>query len=272
MKIKLPLIAIIILALTACDKKTDNISLTIDTYPMNVGTEWTYNRQAIVNKYESETSDKIIDRDTINYSIKVLIEKDTVLNDTMNVKIFKYLKDDNSWTKKEYKYIDDEGLKNYAYYINENVNFFDKKSNDLIKLLILNFYQKSNLKTSHLLKNEIITENKPALDIKFPLSNNSSWTYKHQSDIKIFQIDKEVVGAESLNLLGQNFSCLKVHWNYLYDSVFDGIEITDWISDKGLIKSLTENARFTLVTQDGEPLDGSYQITQTLTLKELKIK
>ncbi|MCK5823200.1 MAG: hypothetical protein KAG95_04295 [Bacteroidales bacterium] len=270
-KTKLILITIVLLTIIGCDKKTNNTSLKVDTYPINVGTEWIYNRQVIINKYESETSQEIIDRDTINFTRKVWIEKDTILDDTMNVKVFKFQEDDNEWSRKEYKYIDNEGLKTYAYNINGNANCFAEKSSEQLKKSIVNFYQQNNLKTSHLVKDEIITEDKPTLDIKFPLSNNSSWIYRHPSETRTLQIDKEVIGTESLNLIGQNFSCLKVRWIYLYNSAFNGIEITDWISDKGLIKSLIKNARITLITQNGEPIDGNFQMIETLILKELKI-
>ena len=43
---------------------------------MAIGTEWIYDRQLIIKKYESETSDKIVDTDIYNFTVKVWIDKD----------------------------------------------------------------------------------------------------------------------------------------------------------------------------------------------------
>ncbi|MBN2396220.1 MAG: hypothetical protein JXC36_07150 [Candidatus Atribacteria bacterium] len=86
------------------------------------------------------------------------------------------------------------------------------------------------------------------------------------------QIDKSVIGNETLTLLGESFTCYKVTWEYLNDPAYEGVEITDWISNKGLIKRETIHDRVTLTTQDGEPIDGNVQITETLILKALTIK
>jgi hypothetical protein len=111
------------------------------------------------------------------------------------------------------------------------------------------------------------------LDVKLPLDNNSSWTYRYSSETRTLQIDKKVIGNETLSLFGQNFTCFKVSWEYLNDPVFDGIKITDWISEKGLIKRMTIYDRVTLVSQNGEPIiDGNAQVIETLVLKELRIK
>jgi hypothetical protein len=87
----------------------------------------------------------------------------------------------------------------------------------------------------------------------------------------LLQIDKEVSGAESVTLFGKTFSCFKVSWNYLNDPVYDGISITDWISDKGLIKRLTVHDRVTYTNEYGEPLFYG-QTIEILTLKDLKIE
>ncbi len=254
----------------SCDKKENEITPKVDSYPMTVGTEWIYDRQVIMKKYESDTSDKIIDIDTVIFTIKVWIDKDTVLNDTMNVKAFKSRENDYNWTSNQYKFIDSVGLKNYAYSNSGGANVFAKKSGYLKSSFDLNFYM--SLDNGVLTSDEIIFEDLPTLDIKLPLDNNSSWTYRQPSETRSLQIYKEVIGAETLTLFGQNFACYKVSWNYLYDPVFNGIEITDWISEKGLVKRLTIHDRVTLTTQEGEPIDGNIQMIETLVLKELKIK
>jgi hypothetical protein len=256
--------------LISCEKKENDILPNVDSYPMTVGTEWSYDRQVIIKKYESETSNNIVGVDTVNFTVKVWIEKDTILNDTMNVKIFKSQENDNNWTSNQFKYLDNEGLRNYAYSNSGGANVFAKKSSSIKYGLHTDFYKTGV--NEILTSDDIIFEDKPTLDIKLPLGDNSSWTYRKPSETRKLQIDKSVVGNETLILNGKSYACYKVTWTYLNDPVFDGIEITDWISDKGLIKRETIHDRVTLTTQDGEPIGGNVQTREILTLKALTIK
>lgn len=253
----------------SCDKKEDNDLPKVDAYPTSVGTEWTYDRQVIIKKYESEVSDEIIDIDTLVFTVKVWIERDTVLNDTINVKVFKSRENDYSWTSDQYKYLDNKGLRNYAYSNAGGANVFAKKNSSLQSAIDFNNYM--SLKNGILSSDEIIFEDKPTLEIKFPLDLTSSWTYILPSETRLLQIDKEVIGTESLTLFGQTFSCFKVSWNYLNDPVYEGISLTEWISEKGLIKRLTIHDRVTFTNANGEPQFYG-QFIETLTLKGLKIK
>jgi hypothetical protein len=271
MKMRQILILITLISISiSCDKKEDYILPNVDTYPMAAGTEWTYDRQVIINKYESETSNNIVDIDTVNFTVKVWIEKDTVLNDTMNVKIFKSRENDNNWTSNQFKYLDNEGLRNYAYSNSGGAIVFAKKSFSIKYGLLTDFYK--TVDNGIVIGDDIIFEDKPTLDIKLPLGDNSSWTYRKPSETRTLQIDKSVIGKETLTLLGESIACYKVAWEYLNDPIFGGVEITDWISNKGLIKRETIHDRVTLTTQDGEPIGGNVQTIETLTLEELNIK
>jgi hypothetical protein len=271
MKIKQILILITLVSIyISCDKKENDIVPNVDTYPMTVGTVWTYDRQVIIKKYESETSNNIVDIDTINFTVKVWIEKDTILNDTMSVKVFKSRENDNNWTSNQFKYLDIEGLRNYGYSNPGGANVFAKKSSLIKYGLSADLYK--TVDNGILTSDDIIFEDKPTLDIKLPLGDNSSWTYRKPSDTRILQINKCVIGNETLKLLGGSFACYKVAWEYLNVPVFDGVEITDWISNKGLIKRETIHDRVTLTTQDGEPIDGNVQLKEILILKALTIK
>lgn len=258
-----------LLAIVSCESKKIEINPKVDSYPMAVGTEWTYDREIIIKKYESESSDKIIDTDIYNFTVKVWIDKDTLLKDTMNVMIFK-TQENNNWTLKEFKFIDNEGLKTYAYTISGNTDILPKKKVTSKSSYILYFNWLLNNEIN--IYDEIIFEEQPVLDIKLPLYNNSSWTYRHPSGTNtFFYIDKEVIGTERLNLIGENFDCFKVYWNYLNNTVSNEINITDWISDKGLIKRIIFSDRITLRTEFGEYSDEIAQVTETLIIKGLKI-
>jgi hypothetical protein len=253
------LILLTFIAMISCDDKDKDIN--INSYPMNIGTEWIYDRQLIVKKYESETSDKIIDIDTINFTDKVWIDKDTVLNDTMNVKVFRSRENNNNWTSNEYKFIDNEGLKNYAYSNSEAINVYAKGK----------VYLKFSNGLGKVASEGIIFIIKPTLDIKLPLDRNSSWTFMKSSDIQELQIDKNVIGTERVNLIGQNFDCFKIEWVYLNEPALEDIKVTDWISEKGLIKRIRNYGRTIISDEDGEPLYFG-QLIETMTIKSITIK
>lgn len=261
------LIIFFLLTTFSCDNKRVEINPKVDSYPMTVGTEWIYDREIIIKKYESETSDQIINTDKYNFTVRVWVDKDTLLKDTIKVMVFKAAENNDNWTFRNYKLIDNEGLKNLAY--SGSSNFFAKKKGTLKLPFIL--YFNSLLENMIQIDDEIIYEEQPTLDIKFPLINGSSWIYRHSKIPEIPSIEKEVIGTERLNLAGENFDCFKVYWNNLNITDTGGIKITDWISNKGLIKRIEFFDRIYLRNEFGEYSDEPAQITETLVLKELKI-
>ena len=257
--------------LVGCENNESDILSNVDSYPMAVGTEWVYERQIIIETYESETSNNVIDIDTIYNSVKVWIEKDTILNDTMSVTMFQSEVNDDNWImmSSQFKYLDNEGLKNYAY-LNDGSLVFPKNSSLIKYGLFTDFY-----KTGYnelLPVNSMIYEENPTLDIQLPLTEKSSWTYRKPTETRVLQIDKSVTGVETLSITGESFPCFIVSLEYLNDPDFEGIEFTDWISNKGLIKREIIVDRTTPRYWNGEPVHGTQKTTDILTLKSLTIR
>lgn len=259
MKLK-ALIVLVMIAMISCKEKVELNPPYVVSHPMIIGTEWTYNRQVLITKYESETSDNKLEIDTLNFVVKVWIDKDTIFNNDLSVKVFKVSDDGWHW-KNEYKYLDEEGLKTYAYSTSGNADVFGQKYSFL----------KSSMATNELIDGGLKIESPPTLDIKFPLNLSSTWTYRSPSEAGELQIDKTVVGYERIKVNERYHNCYKVEWKYLNDPLFNGIKVTDWISDNGLIKRLTINERVTLVPEVEEPLfNGNIQIIEVLTLELLE--
>lgn len=262
-------IALIIL-IFSCDKKDDDLTSNVMSYPISPGTEWTYERQIIIKQFESATSDHITKIDTINSIVKVWIDKDTLLNDTMNVSVFKSRENDNHWTSTQFKYIDDQGLRNYAYSNPWGAHVFATSRNNIRSTF--NILSQIIEPDKRSINEDIIIEEHPTLDLKLPLQNNALWTYRHYSESTNMQIDKKVTGTETLNLIGQIFTCFKVDWEYIQQPM-DSYKITDWISNKGLIKRITKLQRASTVSEDGELLiNGSIEYSETLILKKLIVR
>lgn len=243
----------------------------LSSFPMTVGTEWIYENENIIKKYESETSNKIIDIDTIRLAFRVLISKDTVLRDSIAVKEFVANEIGSQIFSKQYYKLDKDGLKEFAYKSAGAIVFAKKKSTE--------FGEKKMFKTLGFdpvtgidnLDDILHFYDIPRLSIKLPLSFNDKWTYSYPSGPMMMQIDKEVIGYERVKTSIGIFECYKIKHKYINSSVYEGIEWIDWISEKGLIKRQSTNERVTLITAEGESL-GNCQLTETLTIKGLKIK
>lgn len=256
-----------LIALISCDKKLTDLNSLVTSYPMTIGTEWTYDRNVIVKKYKPDTSETIISIDTFHFVVTVWIDKDTILG-TMHVKAFKCQEENSNSISTQFNFIDNEGLKNYAYLNPGGPFVFAKKSGHIKSAMPLNFVWDHSI----LAGGGIIYESNPTLDIKLPLENNQLWTFRKPTDARPLQIDKQVIGMETVNLINQNFTCYKIDWIYKYDLSFSGIKIMDWISDKGLIKRLTIGNGQLLVNDQGEPTNDRFQAIEILTLKGIKIK
>lgn len=234
--------------LTSCNKK-EEVNNSIVSYPMTNGTEWIYERQSITNYYKYDSSataiqaenvtGTLIKSDTIKSIIRKWIEKDTVINNK-KLTVFKTIDSLNNSLLTEYKLFDSEGLKTYA------CSFKDIISPSFIKINksnIYNLYLKVKMKNNLTSVGEIIIEDTPSLDIKYPLCENSSWTYGYIifDELKLpsvyLSIGKKVIGTENLFLLGHTYFSYKIGWinNNLPDDYYENE--TNWISKEGLVKS-----------------------------------
>jgi hypothetical protein len=264
MKKYLPFILLVV-SIIGCKKEDNNSSLKIDSYPMSIGTTWDYDRQIILRKYDIKKSSGIIENDTINFIAEVWIDKDTLLNDTMNVTVFKYQENSSEGIAVEYNFTDNEGLKNYAYE-NAGGNAFPMQSN------YWSFFNLSYLAEHRLQSNGIIFyEDPPVLKIKYPLEENTTWNYVDKPEVFGIRIDKAVAGAERLVIGGRNFDCLQVKWDYSYNQAKNKVDVTDWIAAEGLVRRLTIADTVAVADETGKPLYYAHY-TETLMLKNVNIK
>ncbi len=257
------------IAMISCDDTSESIFPAINTYPMNVGNEWIYDRQVIIKKFETATSTQIIGIDTLNFTVRTWIEKDTVLNDTIRVKMFKSDDDEYNFKAINYSFIDNEGLKNYAYdFSSGSTRGFARTTGNYIPSIDFDIHMSIN--DGQLRTGELMFEDKPTLSIAFPLNRNSKWTFRPR-DGQPVQVDKKVIGIESLNINGQRFNCFIVDRLFSNNQAYDGIKFKDWISEMGLIKSSLSLPRSPAYNVNAEILFYG-ESTETLTLKSLELK
>ena len=84
----------------------------------------------------------------------------------------------------------------------------------------------------------ITLEDPPVIALKYPLEEGQRWTYRSGGDLP-FQIDKRVLGTESIETAAGKFDVTVVRW--LYDLGQDGtfedsMWIEDRIADEGLVR------------------------------------
>ncbi len=261
------LILLLMIILIGCKKEKDQPDLVINSYPMAAGNEWIYGRQVIIEKYDGKTNLNNTDPDTLNFIITLWIAKDTVLNDTMPVTTFKHRVDEDNRESIEYNFLDEDGLKNYAY-ANAGGNFFPKK-HGLFCSMIPGLHNKNK----HGRSDEIFYEIPPTLKIKLPLKKDMEWTMKEPSSESqgSFRIDKQVVGMETLEITGRKYECLKVQWDISHPPLSSENEITDWMAKEGLIKRLTLTDTAAITNETGDILYYA-RLTETLTLKHIAIQ
>lgn len=253
------LILLFTAALLSCDKKDEKpLYPNVVTYPMTIGSQWTYDRKIILDHFESENSDKVVATDTFKFVVKVWVDKDTILNGKQ-VRMVKAREVGGTCTSVNYYFLDDEGLKTYAY-----------KNAGLIVFAQTGVHLKSTAENILSEGDPILYENPPTLNVKLPLIPGSRWTYRQPTETNSLQIDKEVTGAETLKLIDQSFDCYKVNFIFFDEPQKSGTLITEWISDKGLIKRISAFKKAAFVKEDGQIL-GYVKNTETLTLTALEI-
>lgn len=253
------LILVLASSLISCDKKDEKPNYpNVATYPMAVGSQWTYDRKIIIDHYESENSDKVVATDTFKFVVKVWIEKDTVLQGK-EVRMVKAREVGGTSTSVNYYFLDGEGLKTYAY-----------KNAGLTVFAQTGVHLKSASDNVLSENNPIFYENPATLNVKLPLMPGSRWTYRQPTETKSLQIDKEVTSAETLKLINQSFDCYKVRFIFIDEPQKSGTIITEWISDKGLMKRISAFKKAALMKEDGQVM-GYVKSTETLTLTALEI-
>ncbi len=243
----------------SCDKEKTDLDK-IDSYPIGIGSEWLYDYSG--KFYTASGEEK-----KLHSEIRVKIEKDTVLNDTMNVLIFRAYDSYSEHISTEYLFMDSEGLKNYAYE-NPGRNVFARNLPDNV---LLHQAFNPSIKKKSTIGDDIFYEAIPRLHIPFPLNADSKWTYLHATERLDWQIDKEAIGKERISLNGNDYNCLKIKWIYVKSCLSSPPEITDWISKEGLVKRLTLIKNGTLVDEYGQEI-GNADMTEELVVKEIRLK
>lgn len=263
------LVILLSLALQSCEKKKTELS--IDSYPMNQGSEWHYQRTMFLTKYASNYSDKVVDVDTFHQAYRIRVTKDTVLNDTMYTTSFEIVdKENHNYKGQQYYYMDKEGLKLYATGGSSGPIIIGKSATDVDSNPLFSMGSFPEYLPS-VQNNNLMYSIPPRLSLQFPLTEDSYWTCIQGNSSRNWRIDKKVAGRELLQVGNRKFSCFRVEWLY-FDYVKDSdINVTDWIAKEGLVQRIVEVLRL-----DSDSLDLQYLIDfetrEVIQLVDLNLK
>ena len=246
------ILLVVSLVLQSCEKR--KIEPIIETFPMNQGSEWHYQRTFINAVFESDSTDMVADVDTFQNFYKIWVVQDTVLNDTMYVTQFESSEIGGLHQKwQQYYFQDEEGLKLYGYFQNPGPITFGKS------VAGFNKGPESTLEgfLEFLLPDQFsgwIFMNPPRLSLQLPLKEDSYWNYYQSNSSPNSRIDKKVTGSELIKVGGTEFACFRVellYFDYLEDL---DIHVTEWIAAEGLIKRIVKIGRISVVNLEGEYL------------------
>lgn len=249
-----------IIMISCDDNQTNNYR--INSYPMTIGSTWTYDRTITDNYYKSSTSDSIVSSDTMVFEGTTSIEKDTIINKS-KVLVFKTRENNfgNTITTANYLLMDKEGLKLIAYYYGGDMLYsLTKKVLTKPTFRVLS-NEKMNIHSQ--INSGIYIYSAPVLDTKYPLTVTSEWT-----SVYPLKIDKKVIGTDTLHLNGHEYICLKVLWKYPEEYT---IKITEWIAKEGILKRVTNFGTMYTKDEQGNNLN-KFESTECVTIKSVIIK
>jgi len=244
------------------DNQTDNHR--INSYPMTIGSTWTYDRTITDNYYKSLTSDSIVSSDTLTFEGTTWIEKDTIINKS-KVMVFKSNENDFSQTvtTTNYQLIDNDGLKllanSYSGYM-----LYSSAKKAFIKST---FYvsNKGKMNSQSQLNSGVYVFSTPVLSIKYPLTSTSEWT-----SVYALKIDKKVIGTDTLHINGHEYICFKVLWKYPEGSGYT-IKVTEWIAKEGILKRETNFGTMYTIDEHGDSLN-KFESIECMKIKSVSIK
>ncbi len=249
------------ITMTSCnDNQTDNHR--INSYPMTIGSTWTYDRTITDNYYKSLTSDSIVSTDTIAFEGTTWIEKDTIINNS-KVMVFKTKEIDffQTITTADYHLMDKEGLKLLAYYYSGDMSYSSSEKT----LIKPTFQVSSNGKMNSLsqINSGIYIYSAPVLNIKYPLTATAEWT-----SVYPVKIVEKVIGTDTLHINGHEYVCFKVLWKYPEGN---SIKVTEWIAKEGILKRETNFGIMYTIDEHGDSLN-KFESIECVKIKSVSIK
>ena len=245
-------------------------------FPLQVGNIWEY-KVNITEYYYSDTAGNIEYQDTIHLTGNLTLtvaeksDRDSLKNVYRLVSKAEIFNSEHINTG-YYKNLDD-GLYLFEIY-SLGINVLPKstsKNDPLNKCNSIAGMLSNSLLFRNLNYGKLNDPDYPRKILPYPIKLNRQWTI---TDSDSLNIDKKIIGKDTINTKSGNFDCYVVE--YLYDLDYDGewddeISILDYYSENGLISrqiKLMENVHATADNPEGI---GFFDIEQVFMLTDYEI-
>lgn len=255
------------LCFTGCDERSKAFPDTIKQFPLEEGNKWTYALSFEFTPFENDSGDD--NKEFLYYDeIELSINGDTLLEGNIPVIKTTEIRGISKLERNSYVSQTRSGLYSHGYC--PGGTDILKKSVKGVHLefeLLMPVYDPGPL----IGDGEIFIENPPRQIIRFPVTAGSEWTYLQPKDEFRLRIDKKVIGMETLSISGREFKCWKIVWDYSGSLAFEGIKLTEWIADEGIIQREVRIDSLFLSDEKGELYCRGNSL-QTLRLKNILLR
>lgn len=217
----------------ACSSSNQNVDPTF-TYPMGVGSKWVYSFKTVILEDEGNLYPKnVIDTTTRT----VQIEKDSVINDTLTVKVFSTKRNipNLSLYDQQLKYIDKQGVRGYA----NNAIMIPQQISTPKSKDFMNIFLNKNF---HLTQGTNGIEMPPTLEYQLPYKVGNTWAYRDGTGALGYYITKTITGRETIMIKNEALDCYKIEWKYIRKIGETDIIVREWLSKIGLVKTEIEQS------------------------------
>jgi hypothetical protein len=262
-RILLALIVVVVLLVSGC-KKDDN-PIVADPgpfkYPDSIGNQWDYERtfSTVIIRPDSTGQSHPVDTSVTSPVIMKVIRKDTLRNSIEAYLFQEIITENNRNIVGDTWYVNsDSGLSIYAYH---GAGLLIPKSGSGKRFFFNGRYFSSVREITSYVTQEIpkkftpsdsITyEVPPVLTLKYPLMNNSEWTYRSSGNP--WKINKKIVGTKQIEVPAGKFNCFKIVWFFDVNNDLqwdENLELTDYVCEKGLIRRTVVYKDITIVDQE----------------------
>jgi len=261
--------------LSSCSEQSTQIRngippLPISSYPMKIGNTWNYSRMFGTFNFRPIDSTASYTPDTVYGTGTVSVVGSATLPatwppsaDSIETTVFKTVETESGYPDTiighRYFSADSSGLYLHGYSggglygPTAREGFAQYSFHGITSSSIRGLVDAILLEANYLEADTIIREIPPLKTIQYPLTTGDQWTFRAAGSL--FRIDK-LVGQERYGPVnGMLFRYFEVNWLYDFDN--DGawdenIRVTDFISDKGLVKRTVE-LKDIIVTGPGGP-------------------
>jgi hypothetical protein len=268
------LIAALILGL-GCGDDDDPPSSSGTTlkFPIRIGNIWEYSRTFYAANFDPPELEQTFGDTAFAQSVTYILRKDT-LSDTLETFVFKtmWLEDFDGNYMLEYFNNAGDGMYGYAYSTPPNwigppkkattdgiyYNFKGLRYQNLDDLFA-NVYEKINSMPGKAADSTFLEE-PPIQELMYPIEVGQRWIYRSTDYGHALDMEKEIMGRETIEVPAGSFSCYQVQWFWDWDD--DGewetdIEGYDYLCDAGIVKRAFAFFGIQVTDEFGTPL-GSF--------------